>query len=87
EGRQFFESKVMDGAQFAALMDDGATEEDLVEMNKQKEEQSKRENSVAAEEREKREREEAERIRREQEAFWGDPLEGFNDRDSDGNRQ
>ena len=79
--------EVMDGAQFAALMDENATEEDLVEMNKQKEEQSKRENSVAAEEREKREREEAERIRREQEAFWGDPLEGFNDRDSDGDRQ
>ena len=79
--------EVMDGAQFNAMMDDGATEEDLVEMTKQKEEQSKRENSVAAEEREKREREEAERIRREQEAFWGDPLEGFNDRDSDGDRQ
>ncbi len=79
--------EVMDGAQFAALMDDGATEEDLVEMNKQKEEQSKRENSVAAEEREKREREEAERIRREQEAFWNDPLDGFGDRGSDGDRQ
>ena len=69
--------EVMDGTQFAALMDDGATEEDLLEINKQREEQSKRENSAAAEEREKREREEAERIRREQEQFWNDPLEGF----------
>ena len=69
--------EVMDGAQFNALMDDGATEEDLVEMTKQKEEQSKRENSVAAEELEKREREEAERIRREQEQFWNDPLDSF----------
>ena len=69
--------EVMDGTQFAALMDDGATEEDLLEINKQREEQSKRENSAAAEEREKREREEAERIRREQEQFWNDPLDGF----------
>ena len=69
--------EVMDGTQFAALMDNGATEEDLLEINKQREEQSKRENSAAAEEREKREREEAERIRREQEQFWNDPLEGF----------
>ncbi|MBP5349148.1 MAG: ATP-dependent zinc metalloprotease FtsH [Clostridia bacterium] len=69
--------EVMDGTQFAALMDDGATEEDLLEINKQREEQSKRENSAAAEELEKREREEAERIRREQEQFWNDPLEGF----------
>ncbi|MBO4283651.1 MAG: ATP-dependent zinc metalloprotease FtsH [Clostridia bacterium] len=75
--------EVMDGAQFNALMDDDATEEDLVEMTKQKEEQSKRENSVAAEEREKREREEAERIRREQEQFWSNPLEGFDDRGND----
>ncbi len=69
--------EVMDGTQFAALMDDGATEEDLLEINKQREEQSKRENSAAAEEREKREREEAERIRREQEQFWNDPLDAF----------
>ena len=69
--------EVMDGTQFAALMDNGATEEDLLEINKQREEQSKRENSAAAEELEKREREEAERIRREQEQFWNDPLEGF----------
>ncbi|MBP5427998.1 MAG: ATP-dependent zinc metalloprotease FtsH [Clostridia bacterium] len=79
--------EVMDGAQFNALMDENATEDDLVEMNKQKEEQSKRENSVAAEEREKREREEAERIRREQEQFWNDPLEGFKDDGNDGNRR
>ena len=70
--------EVMDGTQFAALMDNGATEEDLLEINKQREEQSRRENSAAAEEREKREKEEAERIRREQEQFWNDPLEGFN---------
>ena len=70
--------EVMDGTQFAALMDNGATEEDLLEINKQREEQSKRENSAAAEEREKREKEEAERIRREQEQFWNDPLDGFN---------
>ena len=69
--------EVMDGTQFAALMDNDATEEDLLEINKQREEQSKRENSAAAEEREKREREEAERIRREQEQFWSDPLSGF----------
>ena len=70
--------EVMDGTQFAALMDNGATEEDLLEINKQREEQSRRENSAAAEEREKREKEEAERIRREQEQFWNDPLDGFN---------
>ena len=40
--------EVMDGTQFAALMDDGASEDDLVEMTKQKEEQSKRENTEAA---------------------------------------
>ena len=79
--------EVMDGAQFNALMDENATENDLVEMNKQKEEQSKRENSVAAEEREKREREEAERIRREQEQFWNDPLGNFGDRGNDDDRQ
>ena len=71
--------EVMDGTQFAALMDDGATENDLVEMTKQKEEQSKRENSEAAEERKRREKEEAERIRREQEQFWNDPLDAFKD--------
>lgn len=71
--------EVMDGAQFAALMDNDATEEDLVEMTKQKEEQSKRENSEAAEERKRRESEEAERIRREQEEFWNDPLDAFKD--------
>ena len=71
--------EVMDGAQFAALMDNDATEEDLVEMTKQREEQSKRENSEAAEERKRRESEEAERIRREQEQFWNDPLDAFKD--------
>ena len=75
--------EVMDGTQFAALMDNGATEEDLLEINKQREEQSKRENSAAAEEREKREREEAERIRREQEQFWNDPLDGFDKTDDE----
>ena len=75
--------EVMDGTQFAALMDDGASEEDLLEINKQREEQSKRENSAAAEEREKREREEAERIRREQEQFWNDPLDAFDKPDDE----
>ena len=74
---------MMDGTQFAALMDDGASEEDLLEINKQREEQSKRENSAAAEEREKREREEAERIRREQEQFWNDPLDAFDKPDDE----
>jgi len=75
--------EVMDGTQFAALMDDGASEDDLVEMTKQKEEQSKRENSEAAEERKRREKEEAERIRREQEEFWNDPLDAFKDPDDE----
>ena len=70
-------------AQFAALMDNDATEEDLVEMTKQREEQSKRENSEAAEERKRRESEEAERIRREQEQFWNDPLDAFDKPDDE----
>ncbi len=59
------EHEVMDGEQFAALMDRDATDEELVEMVRAREERSRRENDEAAEELARREQEERERIERE----------------------
>jgi cell division protease FtsH len=58
--------EVMDGEQFAALMDRNATDEELLEIVRLREERSQRENDEAAEERERREAEERERIELEQ---------------------
>jgi cell division protease FtsH len=74
--------EVMDGEQFKALMDEGATDEELAEMVREREERSRRENEEAAEERARREREEAARAEEMRRQFSG--YDGF-DRPDDGN--
>ncbi len=54
--------EVMDGEQFAALMDRNASDEELVEIVREREAKSRRENEEAEEERARREAEERERI-------------------------
>ena len=57
--------EVMDGEQFAALMDRDASDEELIEIVRLREEKSRLENEEAEEERARREAEERERIARE----------------------
>ena len=85
--------EVMDGEQFTALMDRDASDEELVEIVRLREERSRRENDEAAEERARREAEERERLAREAEIarMYGinpDALKGDNaqgDSNSGGN--
>ena len=75
--------EVMDGDQFKALMDEGATLDDLVRMAREKEERSREENEAAAREARQREKEREEEEKNKQ---FHDPYSDFfgqNDRPGD----